>query len=172
MSITFRCTCGKQSDLPESALGKRVRCNFCGALSIVAPQAAEEHPELDWETHIAESLLSTAEVPVVGPGATGVLEAEPVVEAPALFDEVPPAEAEEAVEAEAPAPVARVEGAKEYKVLTQRDKWFGGRFEPERFEEALNFFAGQGWVVRSMAAGSIGGFSGNREELVVLLERG
>ena len=91
MSITFRCTCGKQSDLPESALGKRVRCNFCGALSIVAHQVAEEHPELDWETHIAESLLSTPEGPG-GPGTTGVLEAEPIVEAPSFFDEVPSGE--------------------------------------------------------------------------------
>lgn len=171
MSITFRCPCGKQSDLPESALGKRVRCNFCGALSIVAPQAEEEDPEPDWETHIAESLLSAPEAPC-GPGTTGVLEVEPVVEAPALFDEVPSGEVAGAEETEAVREPARVENAKQYRVLTQRDKWFGGRFDPERFEEALNFFAGQGWVVRSMAAGSIGGFSGNREELVVLLERG
>ncbi len=55
-------------------------------------------------------------------------------------------------------------------MLSQRDKWFGGRFDAERLEEALNFLAGQGWTVRSMAAGSL--ISGNREELVVLLERG
>lgn len=175
MSIPFRCTCGRQSDLPESTLGKRVRCNFCGALSIVEVQAAEAHPELDWETHVAESLLTGPDAPGAAGASTGLLEAEPVVEAPALFDEVPSGEMP-AVEAEAeadaePGPAApRVENPRRYKVLTQRDKWFGGRFDPERFEEALNFFAGQGWVVRSMAAGSI--VSGNREELVVLLERG
>ena len=59
----------------------------------------------------------------------------------------------------------------QYKVLTQRDKWFGGKFDAERLEQALNFLAQQGWVVRSMVAGTIGGISGNREELVVLLER-
>jgi hypothetical protein len=171
MSITLRCSCGKQSDLPESLLGKRVRCNFCGALSIVEEQAPEEHPELDWETHVAESLLSGPEPS--GAVATGVLEAEPAVGATSTFDEVPSGEvaAGPAVEEAAPA-LARVEHPREYKVLTQRDKWFGGKFDPERFEEALNFFAGHGWVVRSMVAGAIAGFSGNREEMVVLLERG
>ncbi len=178
MSIRVRCSCGKQSNLPDSFLGKRVRCNFCGALSIVDVQEApEDHPELDWETHVAESLLSGPEPS--GGAATGVLEAETAVGAPSAFDEVPSGEVaavepEVAAEPEAePIPAfTRVEGAKEYKVLTQRDKWFGGKFDPERFEEALNFFAGHGWVVRSMVAGAIAGFSGNREEMVVLLERG
>jgi hypothetical protein len=33
---------------------------------------------------------------------------------------------------------------KEYKVLTQKDKWFSGRFDPEKLEEALNACAEQG----------------------------
>ena len=180
MSITFRCACGKQSDLPESTLGKRVRCNFCGALSIVAEQPPEAHPELDWETHIAESLLTAPEGAAGASGATGLLEAEPAVRAPSFFDEVPSGEvaaagAEEAEADDDDGPESefpRVENPKQYKVLSQRDKSFGGKFDPERLEEALNDLAGQGWVVRSMAAGSIGGFAGNREELVVLLERG
>jgi hypothetical protein len=174
MSIRVRCSCGKQSNLPESFLGKRVRCNFCGALSIVDVQEApEEHPELDWETHVAESLLSGPDPS--GGAATGVLEAEPAVEASPTFDEVPSGEVAAVAVEEAAEPVpafTRVEGAKEYKVLTQRDKWFGGKFDPERFEAALNFFAGHGWVVRSMVSGNVAGFSGNREEVVVLLERG
>ena len=130
------------------------------------------HQEPDWETHIAESLLTGHDAP----GGAAVLEAEPTVQAPSFFDEVSssaeiPAVVAEQAEAEAdrPAPAPRTEGAKEYKVLSQRDKWFGGRFDAERLEEALNFLAGQGWVVRSMAAGAI---TGSREELVVLLERG
>ncbi|HEY2158075.1 MAG TPA: DUF4177 domain-containing protein [Isosphaeraceae bacterium] len=176
MSITVRCSCGKQSDLPESFLGKRVRCNFCGALSIVDVQEApEDHPELDWETHVAESLLSGPEPSAGEVSKTALMERPVVHEAPAT-DEADSVEAEESVEAGAePEPVpafTRVEGAKEYKVLTQRDKWFGGKFDPERFEAALNFFAGHGWVVRSMVSGNVAGFSGNREEVVVLLERG
>ncbi len=174
MSITVRCSCGKQSNLPESFLGKRVRCNFCGALSIVDVQEApEEHPELDWETHVAESLLSGPD-PAGGEVTKTALMERPVVHEPSTSDEAPSdeAEAEEATEPEPVPTFTRVEGAKEYKVLTQRDKWFGGKFDPERFEEALNFFAGHGWVVRSMVAGNVAGFSGNREEVVVLLERG
>ena len=61
---------------------------------------------------------------------------------------------------------------KEYKVLTQKDKWFTGKFDPEKLEEALNAYAGQGWVVKTAATASIHGMlGGNREELVVILER-
>jgi Domain of unknown function (DUF4177) len=174
MSITFSCSCGKQSDLPESFLGKRVRCNFCGTLSIVSLPSMETAPELDWETHIAESLLGAATAGSGGgTNGTGVLEAELVAEPP-VFDEVSssgeiPQVVAEAVDAPPLAPVAN---PMQYKVLTQRDKWFGGKFDAERLEQALNFLAQQGWVVRSMVAGTIGGISGNREELVVLLERG
>jgi hypothetical protein len=171
MSITFSCSCGKQSDLPESFIGKRVRCNFCGALSIVSLQSQEATPELDWETHIAESLLGAAG-PGSGSNGASVLEAEPVAEAP-VFDEVPSGEIPRAdPEAIAAPPIVQVANPMQYKVLTQRDKWFGGKFDAERLEEALNFLARQGWAVRSMVAGTIGGISGNREELVVLLERG
>jgi hypothetical protein len=60
---------------------------------------------------------------------------------------------------------------KEYKVLTQKDKWFSGKFDPERLEQALNAYAKQGWTVKSATTASIPGFGGNREELVVILER-
>ena len=30
---------------------------------------------------------------------------------------------------------------KEYKVLTQKDKWFSGKFNPETLEQALNAYA-------------------------------
>lgn len=165
MSIMLRCSCGKQSNLPGSFVGKRVRCNFCGALTLVT-ERVPDHPELDWETHVAESLLTSADGPAT---ATEVLEAEPAVEAPELFEEVPSGETA-AVAPEPVVTVPRAEGAKEYKVLTQRDRMFGGKFDAERLEHALNFLAGQGWAVKSMAAGSL--ISGNREELVVLLERG
>jgi len=60
---------------------------------------------------------------------------------------------------------------KEYKVLTQKDKWFSSKFDPEKLEEAINAYAAQGWRVISMASASIPGLSGSREEMVILLER-
>jgi hypothetical protein len=61
---------------------------------------------------------------------------------------------------------------KEYKVLTQKDKWFSGKFDPERLEQALNAYASQGWrVVSATTAQFPGLFSGNRDEMVVVMER-
>lgn len=62
---------------------------------------------------------------------------------------------------------------KEYKVLTQKDKWFSGKFDPEKLEGAINAYARQGWRVIGCATASCPGlFTSHREELVVILERG
>ncbi len=61
---------------------------------------------------------------------------------------------------------------KEYKVLTQKDKWFSGKFNPEKLEQALNAFSEQGWIVKSVTTATFPGMlSSNREEIVVFLER-
>lgn len=60
---------------------------------------------------------------------------------------------------------------KEYKVLTQKDRAFAGKFDPEKLEVAVNSYAAQGWQVISMATASIPSFGGAREEMIVLLER-
>ena len=60
---------------------------------------------------------------------------------------------------------------KEYKVLTQKDKWFSGKFSPENLEDALNSYAEQGWIVIATATADIPGFGCNRQELIIILER-
>ena len=60
---------------------------------------------------------------------------------------------------------------KEYKVLTQKDKWFSGKFSPEKLEAALNSYAQQGWKVVTSATADVPGFGVNRQELVIILER-
>ncbi len=61
---------------------------------------------------------------------------------------------------------------KEYKVLTQKDKWFSGKFDPANLEEALNAYAEQGWVVKAATTAAITGLmSGNRDEMIIILER-
>src|SRR5262249_33845982 len=61
---------------------------------------------------------------------------------------------------------------KQYKVLTQKDKWFSAKFDPERLEQAINAYANQGWVVKSVTTASFPGFvGGNRDEMIVVLER-
>ena len=60
---------------------------------------------------------------------------------------------------------------KQYKVLTQKDRFFGGKFDPEKLENAINSYASEGWRVISIATASIPSLTGNREEMIVLLER-
>lgn len=60
----------------------------------------------------------------------------------------------------------------EYKVLTQKDKWFSGKFDPQRLEAAINSYAQQGWrVVIATTASFPGFFSSDREELILVMER-
>ena len=59
----------------------------------------------------------------------------------------------------------------EYKVLSQKDKWFSGKFDPLKLEEALNAYAEQGWRVIGCATADFPSFGGPRQELIALLER-
>ena len=61
---------------------------------------------------------------------------------------------------------------REYKLLTPKDKFFDGKFELSRLEEALNHYARHGWVAKALSTPHVKGFSGVFEEgVVVLLER-
>ena len=61
---------------------------------------------------------------------------------------------------------------KKYKVLTQKDKWFSGKFDPARLEQAMNAYSEQGWNVKAAFSADIPGlFGGAREEAIIILER-
>jgi hypothetical protein len=60
---------------------------------------------------------------------------------------------------------------KEYKVMTQKDRFFGGKFDPEKLEGAINSYASQGWTVKAIATATIPSLTGSREEMIVVLER-
>ena len=61
---------------------------------------------------------------------------------------------------------------KEYKILSQKDKWFSSKFDPAKLEEAINSYAQQGWRVISCATASIPGMmTGSRDEMIIVLER-
>ena len=60
----------------------------------------------------------------------------------------------------------------EYKVLSQKDKWFSGKFDPAALETALNSYTKQGWSVVSAFSADIPAlFGGARQEAVIILER-
>jgi len=52
---------------------------------------------------------------------------------------------------------------KVYKVLTPRDQWFEGNYDPEKWEAAINFYAAKGWFVISVVA------TGPQQEIRVVM---
>ncbi|MBC2602279.1 DUF4177 domain-containing protein [Puniceicoccus vermicola] len=61
---------------------------------------------------------------------------------------------------------------KEYKVLTLKDKWFSGKFDPEKLEQALNAYAEEGWRVVATATAEVAAmFGSDRDEMITILER-
>ena len=60
---------------------------------------------------------------------------------------------------------------KQYKVLTQKDRFFGGKFDPEKLEAAINSYAAEGWALIAVTTANIPAFTGAREEIIIVLER-
>jgi uncharacterized protein DUF4177 len=169
-------TCGERGKIPSGLIGVRIKCKQCGLSFLVAPPAAKA----------VSAAGSAATMASTGPSAA--VEAQGIeVEGLDASSWTVPNETAIALKAEsdraahAPAtpsssafgPVTPVPaGTREYKILTPRDKIFDGRFDLPRLEEALNHFAGQGWVAKSMLTPHVKGFSGALEEtIIVLLER-
>jgi hypothetical protein len=74
----------------------------------------------------------------------------------------------------APAPAASMSArAREYKILSSRDKCFEGKFDLARMEDVLNQLGRHGWAGKAMTTTHLKGYTGALEEvIVVLLERG
>lgn len=53
---------------------------------------------------------------------------------------------------------------KQYKVLTQKDRIFSGKFDPALLERGLNAYAQEGWRVVSSATAEIPSLTRSREE--------
>ncbi len=60
---------------------------------------------------------------------------------------------------------------KEYKVLSQKDKWFSGKFDPQALETAINAYAEQGWEFVGCATPEFPTLRGNRQEFIAIMER-
>jgi Domain of unknown function (DUF4177) len=60
----------------------------------------------------------------------------------------------------------------QFKVLTQKDRFFSRKFDPEILEQALNSYGEEGWEMAGVATATFPGFMGReREELVIILKR-
>ena len=60
---------------------------------------------------------------------------------------------------------------KEYKVINQKEGFYSGKFSAEKFEKVLNKYASEGWRGVATSPVSVPSFSGNRQEIIVILER-
>jgi hypothetical protein len=60
---------------------------------------------------------------------------------------------------------------KQYKVMTQKDRFFSGKFDPEKLEAAINSYASEGWEFKAVATANIPSFTGAREEIITIFER-
>ncbi len=174
-------TCGERGKIPTGLIGVRIKCKQCGLSFLVAPPATKA---VGAATAAAPSPAAMA---AAGPSAAVEAHGIEVEGLDASSWAVPTetamalkAETDHAAHAHAPEPqaaptfvaVAPPAGAREYKILTPRDKFFDGKFDLSRLEEALNHFSRQGWVAKSMLTPHIKGFTGALEEtIVVLLER-
>lgn len=57
---------------------------------------------------------------------------------------------------------------KEYKVMTQKDQFFSGKFDPEKLEAAMNSYASEGWEFKGVAT-PVSGVT--NKEIVIIFER-
>jgi hypothetical protein len=162
-------SCGERGKIAPTLIGARIKCKRCNVSFLVSPPAAKATagPAAAFSSAVVEPPDGIA---VEGLDAstwtlsteTGVaLNAEATIEP----------DNQSATSAGFVAAGPSSEG-RQYKVLTPKDKYFDGKFDLSRLEEALNHFGRQGWTVKSMSTPHVKGFSGGLEEtIVVLLER-
>jgi len=63
-------------------------------------------------------------------------------------------------------------GNMNYKIITMKDRFFSGKFDPEKLETMLNSYAGEGWSLSGVTTAEIPGALGQkREEIIFILER-
>lgn len=168
--IEVHCACGKVSSIADEHAGKKGRCKACGAVNIVPDLPAPLHGVESGRASgggAAEDRLSLVDSKV------GMEEDLLGVEREATLTDIWKILNAISVGLAPPRPAAASApiGPREYKVVTQKDKWFSGKFDPEKVEGALNAYAKQGWTLKGVAAASVPGFGGQRDEIVIIMER-
>lgn len=83
----------------------------------------------------------------------------------------PETAAAETTEVDTAAVARRANADGPYKVITQRDPGFAGKFDPDRIEGVINAYAASGWKVCGVATTTFTTLAGKREEVIVLMER-
>jgi len=153
-NLQFSChQCGKKYSTPADFAGKGVRCG-CGA-KITVPSPTESPLDGTQQAFVSQPRTSS-----VDPQAIPIKQLDGIA---TLLSQI----AARLNTETATTLVAQMQ----YKVLTQKDKWFSGKFDPEKLEGAINSYASQGWRVCGVATASFPGFGGKRDEMVIVMER-
>ena len=162
-------SCGERGKIGPSLIGARIKCKKCGNSFMVAPPASK--PGVAQVAGAARGALTPQGIAVEGlEGSSWSLSTETGValKAEITADPEPIPDPTPAVVSAGTSPPQ----PREYKLLTPKDKYFDGKFDLNRLEEALNHFSRQGWVVKAVMTPPIKGFSGVLEQtIVVVLER-
>ena len=61
-----------------------------------------------------------------------------------------------------------------YKVITLKDRYFGGKFDPALLQSALNDYATEGWKLKEAVTADVPGIGivgGSRNEIIFVLEK-
>jgi hypothetical protein len=160
-------SCGERGKIGQALVGARIKCKRCGVgFQVVAPTKATAGLTTGFATPAGDR-PDGIEVEGLDASAWGVA-TDVGGDLKAVATAEPSAQGEPAAfVADATEPQGR-----QYKVLTPKDKYFDGKFDLARLEEALNHFGRQGWTVKSMSTPHVKNFTGALEEtIVVLLER-
>jgi hypothetical protein len=172
-------TCGERGKIPSSLIGVRIKCRKCGLSFLVSPPAGKVAVGAEMAAGHAATAGPSAAVEVHGIEVEGLDGSSWVVptETGATVAAMPSAAEIHTTGAVAvsgtgstPGPAASMSSpAREYKLLTSRDKCFEGKFDLTRMEDALNQLARLGWAAKAMTTPHLKGFSGALEEVVVIL---
>lgn len=164
-------SCGEKGRVPSQFIGARIKCKACGNSFLVGPAAKADAGANAPAPAVAASARGGQPA---GPRYEGI-EVEGLDETSWSADPVAAvrheADHSQAPEESAGAFVPHEGGTKEYMILSPRDKFFAGKFDLDLLEKALNHYAGQGWVVKSMATPHVAVFGAEREQIVILMER-
>jgi hypothetical protein len=167
-------SCGERGKIPPTLIGARIKCKKCGIsfnVSAPAPKAAVAAGSSAGPVAAVEAAGTSEGIAIEGLDDSAWAVAHDTSDNLKAPVEPEPA-AQESGEATAMFVAQEPTGTKEYKLLTPRDKVFEGKFDLGRLEEALNYYAREGWVAKAMSTPHVKGFTGAMvEELVVLLER-
>jgi hypothetical protein len=159
MSIEVSCQCGKTLKAKDEHAGLKAKCPGCGA-TIEIPKVRPAPPDDTEGLRISDLQDALAE------DRLGVEREATLTDVWKILNTIAAS-----LSASSSKGTSASNQQREYKVITQKDKWFSGKFDPEKVEGVLNSYAKQGWAMKGVATASVPGFGGQREEIVIIMER-